>query len=75
MLAGGPAVAQETVRIGVVAEFSGPFADYGQQIVGGMKTYLKQNGDVFGGKKIELIVTRHDRRRRRTSPSDSRRNW
>src|SRR6266581_5400392 len=32
---GGPAIAQQTVRIGVVAEFSGPFADYGAQIVGG----------------------------------------
>ena len=53
---GGPAVAQETVRIGVVAEFSGPFADYGAQIVGGMKTYLKQNGVVYGGKKIELVI-------------------
>ena len=56
ILAGVPAIAQETVRIGVVAEFSGPFADYGQQIVGGMKTYLKQNGEVFGGRKIELII-------------------
>ena len=56
ILAGAPAIAQETVRIGVVAEFSGPFADYGQQIVGGMKTYLKQNGEVFGGRKIELII-------------------
>ena len=51
-----PAIGQDVVKIGVIAEFSGPFADYGQQIVGGMKTYLKQHGDVFGGKKIELIV-------------------
>jgi branched-chain amino acid transport system substrate-binding protein len=56
ILVGGPVIAQETVRIGVVAEFSGPFADYGQQIVAGMKTYLKQNGEVFGGRKIELII-------------------
>ena len=56
VLAGGPAAAQETVKIGIVAEFSGPFADYGAQIVGGMKTYLKQNGEVFGGKKIELVI-------------------
>jgi branched-chain amino acid transport system substrate-binding protein len=57
VLAGGsPAIAQETVKIGVVAEFSGPFADYGAQIVGGMRTYLKLNGEVFGGKKIELIM-------------------
>src|SRR5690242_16264092 len=52
----GPALAQGTVRIGVVAEFSGPFADYGAQILGGMKTYLKLNGDSFGGKKVEIIV-------------------
>jgi len=50
------ALAQGTVKIGVVAEFSGPFADYGGQILAGMKTYLKQHGDVYGGKKIELIV-------------------
>jgi branched-chain amino acid transport system substrate-binding protein len=53
---GVTATAQEPVRIGVVAEFSGPFADYGAQIVGGMKTYLKLNGDVFGGRKVEIIA-------------------
>src|SRR6266568_1867633 len=55
-LLAGVASAQGTVKIGVIAEFSGPFADYGAQILGGMKTYLKQNGDVFGGKKIEIVV-------------------
>ena len=55
-LAGGLASAQAPVKIGVIAEFSGPFADYGAQILGGMKTYLKQNGDVFGGRKIEIVV-------------------
>src|SRR6266571_1472954 len=55
-LLAGVASAQGTVKIGVIAEFSGPFADYGAQILGGMKTYLKQNGDVFGGKKIDIIV-------------------
>ena len=53
---GGSAIAQEVVKIGVIGEFSGPFADYGSQILAGMKTYLKLNGDVFGGKKVELIV-------------------
>jgi len=52
----GTAVAQAPVKIGVIAEFSGPFADYGAQILGGMKTYLKLNGDVFGGRKIEIEV-------------------
>jgi len=45
----------QSVKIGVIAEFSGPFADYGTQILNGMKTYLKVNGDTFGGKKIEII--------------------
>src|SRR5450631_2488151 len=56
LLFAGAALAQGTVKIGVIAEFSGPFADYGGQILAGMKTYLKMNGDVFGGKKIEHIV-------------------
>ena len=29
--------AQETIKIGVIAAFSGPFADYGKQMEGGMK--------------------------------------
>ena len=56
LLVAGPALAQGTVKIGMVAEFSGPFADYGAQILGGMKAYLKLNGDVFGGKRIEIVV-------------------
>src|SRR4030095_16128000 len=52
----GAALGQEAVKIGVVAEFSEPFADYGQQIVGRMKTCLKLQGGVRGGKKIEIIV-------------------
>jgi len=56
LLGAGVALAQGTVKIGVVAEFSGPFADYGAQIVGGMKAYLKLNGEVYGGKKIELVI-------------------
>jgi branched-chain amino acid transport system substrate-binding protein len=50
------ALAQGVVKIGVIAEFSGPFADYGAQILGGMKTYLKQHGETFGGRKIEIVV-------------------
>src|SRR6059058_4534344 len=56
LLGAGAALAQGTVKIGVVAEFSGPFADYGAQIVGGMKAYLKLNGEVYGGKKIEIVI-------------------
>ena len=56
LLGASAALAQPTVKIGVVAEFSGPFADYGAQIVGGMKAYLKLNGEVYAGKKIEIVI-------------------
>ena len=39
----------------MVAEFSGPFAQYGQQMLGGMKAYMKLNGDTVAGKKIEIV--------------------
>ena len=50
------AQAQETIKIGVIAAFSGPFADYGKQMEGGMKAYMKEHGDTVAGKKIELIL-------------------
>src|SRR6476660_8062341 len=50
------AQAQETIKIGVIAAFSGPFADYGKQMEGGIKAYMKQHGDTVAGKKIELIM-------------------
>jgi branched-chain amino acid transport system substrate-binding protein len=54
-MAAGSAVAQDTVKLGLIAEFSGPFADYGQQIYGGMKAYMKLHGETVAGKKIEII--------------------
>jgi len=51
----GLAHAQGVVKLGLIAEFSGPFAQYGQQIYGGMKTYMKIHGDTVAGKKIEVI--------------------
>src|SRR5262245_61432400 len=51
----GLARAQGVIKLGLVAEFSGPFAQYGQQIYGGMKTYMKLHGDTVVGKKIEII--------------------
>jgi len=49
------APAQGVVKLGMIGEFSGPFAQYGQQILGGMKAYMKVNGDTVAGKKIEII--------------------
>jgi branched-chain amino acid transport system substrate-binding protein len=56
MLAIASAVsAQNVVKLGMVGEFSGPFAQYGQQILGGMKAYMKLHGDTVAGKKIEIV--------------------
>jgi branched-chain amino acid transport system substrate-binding protein len=49
-------LAQETIKVGLVAPFSGPFADYGKQMENGIKAYMKKNGDTVAGKKIEIIT-------------------
>jgi branched-chain amino acid transport system substrate-binding protein len=54
-LGGGAADAQDTVKIGMINEYSGQFADTGNQIDNGLKLYMKQHGDTVAGKKIEVI--------------------
>src|SRR5262245_8159440 len=51
----GTALAQGTVKIGVIMPFSGQFADLATQMDNGIKLYMKQNGDTVAGKKIEII--------------------
>jgi branched-chain amino acid transport system substrate-binding protein len=51
----GAVSAQNVVKLGMVGEFSGPFAQYGQQMLGGMKAYMKVHGDTIAGKKIEIV--------------------
>ena len=46
----------EDVKIGVIAPFTGPAAGFGKQIEGGMRAYMKVNGDTFAGRKVQLIV-------------------
>ena len=55
VLAPGAASAQGTVKIGVIAAYSGQFADTANQIDNGIKLYMKQHGDKVAGKKIEII--------------------
>lgn len=45
----------DTIRIGVIAALSGPFANTGKPFEDGIKTYLQQYGDRAAGKKIEII--------------------
>jgi branched-chain amino acid transport system substrate-binding protein len=49
-------LAADPVKIGLIAPFSGSFADYGKQMEGGIKAWQKLNGDVVAGRKIEVIM-------------------
>lgn len=56
-LAAAPAAfAQETVRVGLIAEMSGPFAEFGKQMETGIKVYQEQFGESVAGKRVEVIV-------------------
>ena len=48
--------AQDTVKIGVIAAFTGQFADTAAQIDQGIKLYIKKHGDTVAGKKIVVIA-------------------
>ncbi len=50
------AFAQQPVKVGLVAPFSGPFADYGRQMEAGIRTYFRLHGDTFSGRRIEIVV-------------------
>ncbi|MGH7014255.1 MAG: ABC transporter substrate-binding protein [Stellaceae bacterium] len=49
-----PALAN-AIKIGLLAPFSGPFADFGDQFVKGIELYMQQHGDTVAGKKIVIL--------------------
>jgi branched-chain amino acid transport system substrate-binding protein len=51
----GPVLADDTIKIGVIAQFSGNFADFGEQIGNGITLYMRQHGDSVAGKKVEIL--------------------
>jgi branched-chain amino acid transport system substrate-binding protein len=51
----GTVNAQEAVKLGMINEYSGQFADTGNQIDHGVTLYVKQHGDTVAGKKLEII--------------------
>ena len=50
------AQAEEPIKVGLVAPFSGPLADYGRRMHNGIKAYMKVNGDTVAGRKVEILV-------------------
>ncbi len=55
-LAALPALAQETVKIGLILPMTGQQASTGRQLEAGVKTYMAQHGAKVAGKTIEVIV-------------------
>jgi branched-chain amino acid transport system substrate-binding protein len=51
----GPARAEDTIKVGLLLEYSGPFAQNAQEIDNGIRLYMKLQGDTVAGKKIEII--------------------
>ena len=47
--------ADEPLRIGLIATYSGPYADYGRQFDAGVALYLKEHGGKIAGRPVEII--------------------
>jgi len=52
----GAARTQETVKIGLSAPLTGPFAENGKQMVAALKLFTVQNGSTVAGRHVEIIV-------------------
>jgi|TARA_R100001143_G_scaffold63315_2_gene69684 branched-chain amino acid transport system substrate-binding protein len=46
---------KKPIRIGVITEMSGPFADYGRQVQTTIEAFQKAKGDTVDGHKVEII--------------------
>jgi branched-chain amino acid transport system substrate-binding protein len=51
-----PALAEDTLKVGLILPMTGPFASTGRQVDAAVKLYLAQNGDSVAGKKLEVIL-------------------
>src|SRR3546814_18853541 len=57
---GGPALAQETIKMGALATLEGAFAVLGEDSMRGVRLALEEFNYTAGGKKIELITGSSD---------------
>ena len=54
--AAAAALAQEPVKVGVIAPFTGNAAGFGKEIEAGMRAWMKIHGDTVAGRKIQLLI-------------------
>lgn len=43
------------IKIGLLAPFSGPFADFGDQFTKGIEIFMEEHGDTVAGRKIVIL--------------------
>src|SRR5260370_15928236 len=55
-LASVNAVAEETIKVGLILPMTGPFTTTGKQVEAGARFYMQQNGASIDRKIIELIL-------------------
>lgn len=60
ILAGSPAFAQETIKIGILVALEGAFAEGGKDGVRNVELALRQVNNMVAGKKIETVVAPTD---------------
>ncbi len=51
----GSALAGTTIKVGIIAPFSGIFATWGKQFKDAINVFVAQNGDTVAGHKVEFI--------------------
>ena len=51
-----PALAQETVKVGLILPMTGQQASTGRQLEAGVKAYMAQHGNKVAGKTVEIII-------------------
>lgn len=55
LLSCASALADEPIKIGIVAPMTGVFASYGKQVENGINAFMKDQGDTVAGRKISVI--------------------
>ncbi|MFN7177802.1 MAG: ABC transporter substrate-binding protein, partial [Thermaurantiacus sp.] len=53
--ASGTMAGADTIKVGVIATFSGPFAIYGKQYREAIEVYVDEHGTTVGDHEIEFI--------------------
>ena len=56
ILAAGSALAQGTVKVGLVVAMTGEQASTGRQVKAGVDLYMKEHGNKVAGKTIQVIL-------------------